>query len=178
MEPSGESSTMTPSKVSFRSQEESRVLSPEERKIRQKLAKKKYYASEKGKAAKRREDEAYKASGKRAVFEARRTANLSPARRAARKRWADKNKWWHAANQAYRRALARHFVPAADKAEIEGMYLFCSIFPAFEVDHVIPVKNSAVCGLHVLSNLRVISRAENRRKHNKFDESTLSLAIT
>jgi 5-methylcytosine-specific restriction endonuclease McrA len=151
------------------------VLSSEELKSRQKLAKKKYYASEKGKAAKRREDEAYKASGKRAVVEARRTANLSLARRAARKRWADKNKWWHAENRAHRRALARYPVLAADKAEIEGMYLFCSIFPNFEVDHIIPIKNPTVCGLHVLPNLRVISRTENRRKHNKFDESALLL---
>ena len=36
-----------------------------------------------------------------------------------------------------------------------------------EVDHIIPLKNKNVCGLHVHENLRVITATENRKKHNK-----------
>ena len=36
-----------------------------------------------------------------------------------------------------------------------------------EVDHEIPLKGRLVSGLHVLANLRVVTRAENRRKSNR-----------
>lgn len=38
----------------------------------------------------------------------------------------------------------------------------------FEVDHIIPLRNSLVCGLHVENNLQVLPRALNRKKSNKF----------
>ena len=38
----------------------------------------------------------------------------------------------------------------------------------YEVDHIIPIKGKLVCGLHVESNLQVISRSENARKRNSF----------
>ena len=142
----------------------------------QKASRRKYEASEKGKAAKRRHDAAYKASGKRAEVEAVREAKpISEARKAARKRWAARNRWYSAADRAYRRALASHPIPAADKLEIDGMYLFCNLFPQFEVDHIVPVKGDMVCGLHVLSNLQVIPRAENRRKSNKFCPAVIEM---
>ena len=135
----------------------------------QKTARRKYDASEKGKAAKRRQEEAYKANGKRALTKIKRDAKpLSEARKAARKRWAERNKWYFAADRAHRRMLAKHPVSDGDKVEIDGMYLFCSIFPQFEVDHIFPVKGKTVSGLHVARNLQVIPRAENRAKGNKF----------
>lgn len=39
----------------------------------------------------------------------------------------------------------------------------------FSVDHVIPLKNKKVCGLHVHDNLQVMPLLQNIRKLNRFD---------
>lgn len=56
----------------------------------------------------------------------------------------------------------------AEQLEIDGLYLFAECFPWFEVDHVVPLNGETVCGLHVLSNLQLLTRKQNRSKGNKF----------
>lgn len=43
-----------------------------------------------------------------------------------------------------------------------------------EVDHIVPVVNKLVCGLHWEGNMRIITTEENRRKSNRFDPNTFS----
>ena len=38
----------------------------------------------------------------------------------------------------------------------------------YEVDHIIPLTNKLVCGLHNEFNLQILPMSENRLKNNKF----------
>lgn len=60
-------------------------------------------------------------------------------------------------------------LPAADRMEMEAMYMFCTLFPQYEVDHIIPLNGKHVSGLHVVGNLQVLLKSSNRSKGAKFD---------
>ena len=62
------------------------------------------------------------------------------------------------------------WVTQADTAEIEGLYKFCNIFKGFEVDHIIPLNGKQVSGLHVPSNLQILTVHANRSKGALFKE--------
>ena len=59
--------------------------------------------------------------------------------------------------------------------KIKSLYKHCTSITKItgiphEVDHIIPLRGITVSGLHVLSNLRVISKLDNLRKGNKLIE--------
>lgn len=59
--------------------------------------------------------------------------------------------------------------PWADRKAISRFYRDC---PAgFHVDHIIPLRHEAICGLHILGNMRYLPAEENLKKGNKLDES-------
>lgn len=59
----------------------------------------------------------------------------------------------------------------ANLSRIKDIYREASIMTRqlgepHEVDHIIPLVNAVVCGLHVENNLRIVKREVNQRKQN------------
>lgn len=98
---------------------------------------------------------------------------------AKSKRSYEKNKLNLFAYQALARAAKRNAVPKWInenlKKQIQDFYIEARLKTRdsgvkYEVDHIIPLVNNEVCGLHVPWNLRVITQFENRSKRNIFKE--------
>lgn len=67
-----------------------------------------------------------------------------------------------------RKAIALQATPKwANLQKIKEIYNNCP--NNYQVDHIIPLQNSNVCGLHVENNLQYLTTKENLEKHNKFD---------
>lgn len=93
-----------------------------------------------------------------------------------RKRWGDKNidKTRLYCNSRYSRAKEGR-VSWANKFFIKEAYHLASLRTKltgmeWHVDHIIPLRNPLVCGLHVENNLQVIPAEVNHRKGNRFYE--------
>lgn len=93
----------------------------------------------------------------------------------AGKKWAMENRGVRNASVKARQYAKRLAMPSwVDKKEVADFYVEAARLSELtgvphEVDHIIPIQNDLVCGLHVPANLRVISRSENRSKRNKFE---------
>ena len=86
-----------------------------------------------------------------------------------RKNNKDKNTY---KSQAYRARKIKAIPQWADNDKIKSIYamaswLSFSCFQEYHVDHIIPLKNSKVCGLHTQDNLQIIPAHDNLRKSNK-----------
>jgi CRISPR/Cas system Type II protein with McrA/HNH and RuvC-like nuclease domain len=123
-----------------------------------KAAKQRYYASEKGKAQKRKEDEAYKNSGGRAEAEKRRLEKpLSEVRKQAKLR-----------HQLMRRTGEKALNEFDSWVLKEAVHLtrlrnkLCG--GRWHVDHIIPVSKGGLCSHN---NLQVVPASWNQSKSNK-----------
>jgi hypothetical protein len=99
--------------------------------------------------------------------------------KANAKKCYENNKSKVMAYAGMRRALKRNAVPCwfdSVKSSVDAIYAMrdwmnLTMFGIkYEVDHIIPLKNNKVCGLHVPNNLQVITQFNNRSKQNKFKE--------
>jgi hypothetical protein len=75
---------------------------------------------------------------------------------------------------AKRHARKLHATPAwANHEEIKTFYVVANLFTKrlgvpFHVDHVVPLQGKNVCGLHVESNLQILTGLENITKKNRW----------
>lgn len=94
--------------------------------------------------------------------------------RARRRQHYANNKAAYVANAAKRRADELNATPAwVDLMAIRRVYEQCRIVTLVtgiehEVDHIIPIRNKKVCGLHVHWNLQILMWRDNAVKSNKF----------
>lgn len=95
--------------------------------------------------------------------------NLERARQYLRDHYKN-NKSKYREKDAYRRAREVQATPAwADREELRKIYDSCP--KGYHVDHIVPLNNPNVCGLHVPANLQVIPATENLKKSNKLNVS-------
>jgi hypothetical protein len=134
--------------------------------------KRRYYQSAKGKLSKKKEEAAYKESGGRAQAEKRRAEKpISPARKAAKIKWAKANQDYYTANRSLRRCLERNLSEFDSFVLLEAVSLARlrekMVGGKWHVDHIIPVSKG---GTSVATNLQVVPAVWNRRKSNVHTE--------
>lgn len=101
-----------------------------------------------------------------------REQNLDKVQNYSR-RWAEKNPDKERAKSTRRRANKKHATPPwADQAAINTIYaeairLEKETGIKYHVDHVYPLKSDYMCGLHVETNLQILTEKENIKKGNR-----------
>lgn len=91
-----------------------------------------------------------------------------------RQYWKD-NAGRYNANSAKRRCAIKQAIPKwADLEAIEDVYeesirLSAETGKLYNVDHIVPLQNEKVCGLHCEDNLQIITEKENKEKSNNFE---------
>lgn len=93
--------------------------------------------------------------------------------------WAKDNKDKANAKTALRRAARKRAVPkwltAEHKQIMQLMYAVARRVSketgiVYELDHIYPLAGETVCGLHCPENLQLLTRIQNRAKHNRITE--------
>ena len=126
-----------------------------------KAAKKRFYATDKGKALKRREDAAYVSSGGRAKTEERRALKpLSEARKNTRHLYSlKKRSQSYALTELDRFVLIEAIKLAKARKELTKF--------DWDVDHIIPISKN---GTSKYDNIQVVPALWNKQKSNKHTE--------
>lgn len=122
--------------------------------------------------AQERERYARDPAKKLAQIKARKVKDPTPFLEVLRRHYRN-NKEAYRAKCAFRRAVKLQATPAwSDKAAIVALHreaarITIETGVKHEVDHIIPLIGRTICGLHIPQNMQILTRTENRRKHNR-----------
>jgi hypothetical protein len=89
------------------------------------------------------------------------------------RRWSKQNPDKIRANLNRRRAMKKQAVPPwADQAAINAIYaeairLEKEMGIKYHVDHIYPLQSDYMCGLHVETNLQILTEKQNKKKSNR-----------
>ena len=143
------------------------------------------WAIDNKKRSEKPKSEASKAAGKRyyeknkEAVKARANARPQEEKRRHRNKHKEKNPDVYKALVSVRKRRHRKATPKwltkEDKMKMRKMYLYAMELTRltgvkYVVDHDYPLHGETICGLHVPSNLKVITQEENLRKSNKLLE--------
>lgn len=107
-----------------------------------------------------------------------RTENAEQFRERSRQ-YRQRNSHIYRANKIDRARAFPSWLSDQQKTDMRAIYqeaelLTCLTGVPHEVDHIVPIKGDAVCGLHVPWNIEAVPRNTNRRKSNRVDLDEVS----
>lgn len=134
---------------------------PTEEQQKNRLKSRRYYEANKCRLKARvRQRYAGQTTGKRALERWRKLARPATPKQGT----------WRASDPRHS-AIARAYCDWSNIDEVVRMYVAAAVMTEltgqqYSVDHIVPIANPFVCGLHTHSNMQVITQAENRIKAN------------
>lgn len=148
----------------------------EENKSKLKNSKRNYYEKNKEQIAKYRATQEFKNKNREGMIKRckKYIENNKEKRRSVANEWVKRNKSYACHIASKRRARRLCAIPKwANLFNIAQIYRLARLATAmigvkYSVDHVVPLVNESVCGLHCEANLKIVKLIDNISKNNRF----------